>query len=213
MKYFLFILSKIIFVPLGIVLSPLLYVLRRPSKVWNINQDLPYDLPKPFWYIWGNMEDGVFFDPVVYKKLGKKFKRGSFRDFFEWNIIRNPTHNLELFFGIDLKDLLYVKGHVKSKLLGKKSRISFFKYELIYVRETKVMNYIEGGIYLPFNRELEFYFGPRLHEIIHMRSIELSHISKEFLKDLKNKGYKYTNNRGYPRVRFGIAFRLKHSGI
>jgi len=207
MKHFLFILSKIIFVPLGIVLSPLLYALKRPSKVWNINQDLPYDLPKPFWYIWGNMEDGVFFDPIVYKKLGKKFKRGSFRDFFEWNILRNPTHNLELLLGLDLKYIPSPKYKI-SEIVGYNPNLDLFINKNTLMIPKGTYKFISITKYFK-KYKLEFYYGYRISTIRHIDTIDDAYVTKATILKFKEEGYQYLNNRGYPIARLSIALRFK----
>ena len=209
MNFILFFLLKIVTVLTGILISPILYLYREKTTVWNKNQDLPYDIKKPLGYVWGNMEDGIYFDPYVYKKLNKKFKRGTFRDFFEWNILRNPTHNLEEYLGVDLKDLIHVKHNIKIYPLYKESSVIFVKYTLFYKNKTVKRNYLEGTIYLPFNKRLEFYIGTRLKELRDIDKVSHEYVTREFIDDLKSEGYKYVNLRGYPRIRYAMAFRLK----
>ena len=206
MRYVTYFFLKIIFVLFGILLSPLLYLFKKKSKVWNKNQDRPYDLRKPFWYIWGNMEDGIYFDPYVYLKLNKKFKRGAFRDFFEWNILRNPTHNFELFYGLDLKEIQDNNLNINHELI-----VYDGTYKEIYTLKLangKSYKFISIEKYFG-NKKLKFYYGYRVHEIRPIDQVPTTYISQEEKEKYKQEEYKYLTHRGYPRIRFGIALRLK----
>ena len=187
---------------LGIFLSPIMYLTKQKTdKVWNKNITHPYKLHPVFNSIWGNDEDGIYFDPLVLKHkphLLKNKHRYTFIDFFKWNILRNPIHNFVLIKrGLNLKYVDDIRHHD-------------YGYSCMY--KDKELFYIEKTIPLPFNKRLELRIGPRITDI---RNIDdflnkpSEYVEEKELLKAKLEGYKYLSNRGYKYIRNTFTTRIK----
>jgi hypothetical protein len=202
------IIARAILIPIGIILSPLLYLTRyKDDKIWNRFQDLPYNV-KLLKSIYGNDEDGVYFDPNVLKhkpNLLKNSQRGKFMDFFKWAIIRNPLHNFELYRGIDTDKILDLKVEK-----GKKGNMLYENYTA-YLKDGRKVRFVWRKWRLG-RKYLTFYYGPRLCDLVPLEEFKRSSriiYNKFYDEQIKNYKGKYIQNRGYFRIRNSNAFRLK----
>ncbi len=197
---FLFI--RIPLIILGMILSPIMYLTKRKvDKVWNKNITNPYKLHSVFNSIWGNDEDGIYFDPTVLKHKSHLLKnkyRYTFIDFFKWNIIRNPIHNYVLIKrGLNLKYVDDIRHH---------------DYEYSCVYKDKGLHYIEKTIQLPFNKRLELRIGPRIGDIRYLQQFiyqPSEYVTEDDVLKAKTEGYKYLSNRGYKYIRNTYTMRIK----
>jgi len=194
---FLFI--RIPLIIIGIILSPIMYLTKvKADRVWNINIKRPYKLNKIFNSIWGNDEDGIYFDGDVLKHkphLLKDKYRYTFIDFFKWNILRNPIHNYALIKrGLDLKHVSNIKTD---------NDVMYCEYK------GKPVYYIEKTIQLPFNKRLELRIGPRLSDARKIDLIYPYYVTQEDIDKAREEGYKYLSNRGYKYIRNTFTTRIK----
>jgi len=200
---------RLILILMGYILSPFIYLFRyRDNSIWNKFQTL-YSINTSFLKpIYGNDEDGIFFDPLVLKSkphLLKKKYRGTFIDFFVWNIMRNPIHNYELNTGLKTEDIIDLKVEKY-----KSGRIEKEWYTAV-LKDGSKKHFL--WIKISFGKKyLTFYYGPRLTDLVELDKFLTSgrHIYYKFFDELLDAYTgKYIQNRGYPIVRNAMAFRLK----
>lgn len=204
-------LKKSLLILIGILLSPVMYAFREKTQVWNRFQDLPYNLKEPFRKIWGNDEDGVYFDPKVlesHPKLLNKKLRGTFIDFFKWNILRNPLHNYELYKGIPteiINNIYLTELHKKDYKFGE---LHFKKYIATDIND-KQYSFIDFDFYFKFiPYRISGYYGYKITDLVSY--YEFNQWPDEIKYYIpKNYNGIYIHKRGYIRIKNGMKFAFR----